>query len=202
MPTPTLDDPAADLDIWFGEPQPDMCQRQTSFGWLFEAERGCGTPVARSGQPSPSPTITMVANGRNPVFARTSFFDYNARIKNVKRWASLSLLMTTESTDEGALCNYAGIMRRNFNGGEVDMVIDQIKDPDKTENPQQLRPGDDGNVFYIVPQMLQRRRTAPYPELRVVFVPLLVEEVTPRLPPLVPSRTHMRHQRDADCRKE
>ena len=145
------------------------------------SDAGCGIQLASGGVRVPfdadDPSAVFVANGRNQLYLRTFQGSTPCATNKGTCEQTLALQVTSESSDEMALCTHATVLRPAFDEGSFDQPITQQPDPTAAHSPVTVPAGDLGTVFHVIPYALEERRAPPWPKLTMVLVPLLTREM-------------------------
>ena len=173
----------ADLSVWFGAPEIDTCYAPSALPpqGATPSDAGCGIQLASGGVRVPfdadDPSAVFVANGRNQLYLRTFQGSTPCATNKGTCEQTLALQVTSESSDEMALCTHATVLRPAFDEGSFDQPITQQPDPTAAHSPVTVPAGDLGTVFHVIPYALEERRAPPWPKLTMVLVPLLTREM-------------------------
>ena len=154
----------ADLSVWFGAPEIDTCYAPSALPpqGATPSDAGCGIQLASGGVRVPfdadDPSAVFVANGRNQLYLRTFQGSTPCATNKGTCEQTLALQVTSESSDEMALCTHATVLRPAFDEGSFDQPITQQPDPTAAHSPVTVPAGDLGTVFHVIPYALEERR--------------------------------------------
>ena len=103
------------------------------------SDAGGGIPLASGGVRVPcdadDPSAVFVANGRNQLYLRTFQGSTPCATNKGTCEQTLALQVTSESSDEMALCTHATVLRPAFDEGSFDQPITQQPAPTAAPRP-------------------------------------------------------------------